>query len=258
MQALTLPARRGWRWLADGFGIFRKNRLMLSLAVLGYWMLMVLINSFPLIGKFAATLLFPVFSVSLMNACRMIDQGNPLTPPILFSGFRRNLRPLLVLGVVYGVVSVVILGIVALIDSGVLFQYLVLGNPPDDQALSSADFLLAVQLALLLYAPIIMAYWYAPVLVAWHDLPAGKALFFSFVACLRNWRAFLVYALSVMVFGALLPGLMVGLLISMIPAGGNQFSILLTLLIVLIFMPSLYASFYVTYRDVFVSVNEDA
>jgi hypothetical protein len=61
-----------------------------------------------------------------------------------------------------------------------------------------------------------------------------------------------------MVFGALLPGLMVGLLISMIPAGGNQFSILLTLLIVLIFMPSLYASFYVTYRDVFVSVNEDA
>lgn len=231
---------------------------MLSLAVLGYWMLMVLINSFPLIGKFAATLLFPVFSVSLMNACRMIDQGNPLTPPILFSGFRINLRSLLVLGVIYGVISVAILGIVALIDSGVLFQYLVLGNPPDDQALSSNDFLLAVLLALILYAPIVMAYWYAPVLVAWHDLPAGKALFFSFVACLRNWRAYLVYALSVMVFGALLPGLLVGLLISMIPAGGSQFSILLTLMIMLIFMPSLYASFYVTYRDVFVSVDEDA
>ena len=79
---------------------------MLSLAVLGYWMLMVLINSFPLIGKLAATLLFPVFSVSLMNACRMIDQGNPLTPPILFSGFRKNLRSLLVLGVVYSAVTV--------------------------------------------------------------------------------------------------------------------------------------------------------
>lgn len=258
MQALTLPAGRGWRWLSDGFGIFRKNRLMLSLAVLGYWMLMVLINSFPLIGKFAATLLLPVFSVSLMNACRMIDQGASLTPPILFSGFRKNLRSLLVLGVIYSIASVIILGIVSLIDSGVLFQYLVLGNPPDDQALSSADFHLAVQLALLLYAPLIMAYWYAPVLVAWHDLPAGKALFFSFVACARNWRAFLVYALTVMVFGALLPGLLVGLLISMIPAGSDQFSILLTLLIVLIFMPSLYASFYVTYRDVFVSVDEDA
>ena len=118
----------------------------------------------------------------------------------------------------YSVVSVLILGIVALIDSGVLFQYLVLGTPPDDQALSSDNFLLAVLLALLLYAPIIMAYWYAPVLVAWHDLPASKALFFSLVACLRNWRAFLVYALTVMVFGAMLPGLMVGLLISMIPA----------------------------------------
>jgi len=258
MQALTLPARRGWRWLSEGFGIFSKNRLMLSLAVLGYWMLLVLINSFPLIGKFAATLLFPVFSVSLMNACRLIDQGNPLTPPILFSGFRKNLRSLLVLGVIYCVVGVFILGLTTLLDGGVLFHYLVLGNPPDDQALSSTDFLLAAQLALLFYTPVIMAYWYAPVLVAWHDLPAGKALFFSFVACLRNWRAFLVYTLSVMVFGALLPGLLVGLLISMIPAGGSQFSILLTLLIVLIFMPSLYASFYVTYRDVFVNVDEDA
>lgn len=258
MQALTLPASRGWRWLSIGFGIFRKNRLMLSLAVLGYWILMVLINSFPLIGKLAATLLFPAFSVSLMNACRLVDQGDPLTPSILFSGFRKNLRSLLVLGVIYSVVSVVILGIVALIDSGFLFQYLVLGNRPDDEALSSADFLLAVQIALLLYAPIIMAYWYAPVLVAWHDLPAGKALFFSFVACLRNWRVFLVYSLTIMIFGALLPGLMVGLLISMIPAGSDQFSILLTLLIVIIFMPSLYASFYVTYRDVFVSAKEDA
>ena len=244
--ALTLGVLNTWLGWCVGWG------------VLGYWMLMVLINSFPLIGKLAATLLFPVFSVSLMNACRMIDQGNPLTPPILFSGFRKNLRSLLVLGVVYSVVSVLILGIVALIDSGVLFHYLVLGNPPDDQALSSENFLLAVLLALLLYAPIVMAYWYAPVLVAWHDLPASKALFFSFVASLRNWRAFLVYALTVMVFGALLPGLLVGLLVSMIPAGSNQFSILLTLLIVLIFMPSLYASFYVTYRDVFVSVDEDA
>lgn len=257
MQALTLPAGRGWRWLSDGFGIFRKNRLTLSLAVLGYWMLMVLINSFPLIGKIVATLLFPVFSVGLMKACQLIDQGIPLTLPILFSGFRKNLRLLLVLGAIYGVVSVVILGIVALIDGGVLFQYLVLGNQPDDQALSSTDFLLAMQLALLLFLPVIMAYWYAPVLVAWHDLPTGKALFFSFVACLRNWRAFLVYALTVMIFGALLPGLMVGLLISMIPAGSNQFSVLLTLLIVIIFMPSLYASFYVTYRDVFVSADQD-
>jgi hypothetical protein len=35
-----------------------------------------------------------------------------------------------------------------------------------------------------------MAYWYAPVLAGWHGLSPAKALFFSFVACLRNWRAF--------------------------------------------------------------------
>ena len=69
MQALKLPARRGLRWLTDGYALFRKNRLMLSLAVLGYWSLMALINSFPFVGQLATTLLIPVFSVSLMNVC---------------------------------------------------------------------------------------------------------------------------------------------------------------------------------------------
>lgn len=40
MQALTLPARRGWRWLTEGFQIFRKKQLLLSFLVLGYWVLM--------------------------------------------------------------------------------------------------------------------------------------------------------------------------------------------------------------------------
>ncbi|MFZ4539059.1 BPSS1780 family membrane protein [Propionivibrio sp.] len=258
MQALTRPANRGWRWLFDGFLIFRKNQLMLSLAVLGYWMLMALINTVPVIGQIAATVLIPVFSVSLMNACRTIEQGSPFPPQILFSGFHNNLRPLLVLGAIYLVASVSLLGITALVDDGVLFQLVVLGNKPEEQALSSSEFVLAVQLALVLFSPLVMAYWFAPVLVAWHDLSAGKSLFFSFVACVRNWRAFLVFCAAIMVFGALIPGLLVGLLSSFLANGGEMFSVMLTLLTVLIFLPTLYASFYVSYRDVFVTIDEDA
>ncbi len=258
MQALTIPARRGWRWLSEGFVIFRKKQLMLSLFVLGYWMLMALISSFPIIGQLVATLLIPAFSVSLMNACRLIEQGAPLQPQLLFSGFDRNLRPLLVLGITYILLSVIILGLTALVDDGALFNLVVMGQRPDEELLGSGGVMLAGQLALILFSPMMMAYWYAPVLVAWHDLPAGKALFFSFVACLRNWRAFLVYSAAVLVCGALIPGLALGLLSMAFADGAEMLSVVLTVLVMLVLLPTLYASFYVSYRDVFVSVAADA
>jgi len=258
MKARNLPAGQGWRWLSGGFGLFRKNRLTLSLTVLSYWMLMAAINSLPVIGQIVATLLIPVFSVSLMNACRQVEQGSPLQPQVIFSGFRQNLRTLLVLGGAYTVASACILGIASIIDGGVLFQIIVMGDRPDENALSSGAFVMAVQTALLLFIPVMMAYWFAPVLAAWHGLSAGKSLFFSLVACAQNWRAFLAYATAVVVFGALLPGLMVGLLVSAIPHGSELFSVLLPILIVLIFMPTLYASFYASYRDVFIAIDEDA
>lgn len=258
MQALTLPAGRGWRWLSDGFRIFRKNQLMLSLIVLSYWMLVGVVNIFPILGPLASTLCIPVFSVSLMNACRMIEQGEPMSHRILFSGFEENLRPLLLLGFIYIIAGVGIFGLSALIDEGVLFQLVVLGKKPGEEALVGGDFLLAAQLALLLFAPLMMAYWYAPVLVAWHGLPAGKSLFFSFVACTRNWRAFLAYSVAILVFGALIPGLALGLLSTLLADGGDFSTVFLTLLIVFVLAPTLYASFYVSYRDVFVVINEDA
>jgi len=257
MQALTLPAARGWRWLTEGFAIFRRNQLRLSLAVLGYWILMALINSVPLLGQLVATLLIPVFSVSLMNACRLLEQGTPLPPQLLFSGFQQNLRSLLVLGAVYIAVSIAILGIVAAVDGGVLFRLVVVGQSPSENTLTSEAVMFAGQLALVLFAPLMMAYWYAPVLVAWNGLPVGKALFFSFVACLRNWRAFVVYSASIAVVGALIPGMLVGLFSAMSVGGVELVSVVLTSLIVLVLLPTLYASFYVSYRDVFVSIDEN-
>ena len=59
---------------------------------------------------------------------------------------------------------------------------------------ASGSLLLATQIALFLLCPLIMAYWYAPVLAGWHGFSPAKALFFSFVACARTWRAFLVYS----------------------------------------------------------------
>ncbi|MEO8408988.1 MAG: BPSS1780 family membrane protein, partial [Propionivibrio sp.] len=117
----------------------------------------------------------------------------------------------------------------------------------------ASEIVLAGQVALTLFLPVMMAYWFAPVLVAWHNVSAGKALFFSFVACVRNWRAFLVYVLAVVLVGALLPGLIVGVLGTLFAGGASVVSVALTVLITLVLLPTLYASFYISYRDVFVA-----
>lgn len=258
MQALTLPTKRGWRWLADGFRIFRKSPLLLGVIVVGYWILMAVVNAIPLLGPIAATLCIPAFSVSLMNVCRDVEHERPIAPLHLFSGFRRNLRPLLALGALYLGGVLAILGVSALADGGALMQMMISGKPPGEELLAGGSFLVATQIALLLLTPLMMAYWYAPVLAAWHDLPVGKALFFSFIACLRNWRAFFAYAVALMLFGALLPGLALGLLASLMPQSANFFTALFFMPLLLVLAPTLFASFYVSYRDVFVTIQEEA
>lgn len=258
MQALTLPTKRGWRWLADGFRIFRKSPLLLGVIVVGYWFLMAVVNAIPLLGPIVATLCIPAFSVSLMNVCRDVEHERAIAPLQLFSGFRSNLRPLLALGALYLGGVLAILGVSALADGGALMQMMISGKPPGEELLAGGSFLVATQIALLLLTPLMMAYWYAPVLAAWHDLPVGKALFFSFIACLRNWRAFFAYAVALMVFGALLPGLALGLLASLMPQSASFFTALFFMPLLLVLAPTLFASFYVSYRDVFVTIQDEA
>ncbi len=254
MQALTLPAKRGWQWLNEAFRIFRKAQFMLPLIVLSYWMMMVIMNSIPLIGPVAATILIPVFSVSLMNVCRILERGEAINPTLLFSGFKQNLQTLLILGIIYLLIALGILGLTSLFDGGSLFNFFVADRESKEAVSGDGDVMLAAQVGLAFFIPLMMAYWYAPVLVAWHGLSASKALFFSFIACLRNWRAFLVYSVAVFVLGAVLPAF----ILRFFADAGKTALIMLTLSLVFIGLPLLYASFYVSYRDVFVVVDEDA
>ena len=100
-----------------------------------------------------------------------------------------------------------------------------------------------------------------------HELPAAQLAAFIgilqcglhrfLVACARNWRVFLVYAGATLLFGAILPGVVVGMLSLMFSDVSKVFSVMFTTLIVLVILPTLYASFYVSYREVFVFDDEN-
>lgn len=252
MQAQQLSARQGWRWLAAGFALFRRNPAQLTMITIGGWLLIVFVNSLPLLGPALATLSIPAFSVGLMNACRELDRGRPLFFPVLFTGFRiPQTRTLLVLGALYLAVSLLALAVSALADGGLFMQTMLGSYQPTEEDLARGDLIAGAQLALLAMAPAIMAWWFAPVLVAWHGFDAGKALFFSFVACVRNWKAFLAYSACVALFGAFLPGLLFGVLVAAIPALAPFLTSLFIVPLLLILAPALVASCYVSYCQVF-------
>ncbi|HEX5801542.1 MAG TPA: BPSS1780 family membrane protein [Azospira sp.] len=254
MQALQLSARQGWGWLTAGFALFRKNPAQLTMIIIGYWLLIVFVNSLPLIGPVLATLTIPAFSVGLMNTCRELDRGRPVLIPVLFAGFRiPQTKTLLVLGALYLAVSLFALAVSALADGGLFMQTMLGSYQPTEEDMARGELVAGAQLALLVMAPAIMAWWFAPVLVAWHGVSAGKALFFSFVACVRNWKPFLAYTACVTLFGALLPGLLVGVLAAVLPALAPFLTSLILVPLLLILAPALVASFYVSYREVFVS-----
>jgi hypothetical protein len=49
---------------------------------------------------------------------------------------------------------------------------------------------------LVLHTPLFLMFWHAPALVHWHGVTPAKSLFFSMVACLKNFGAYAVYALT--------------------------------------------------------------
>ena len=179
--------QRGWAWQREGLQLWRRNPALITFATFGYLLSIVVLSIVPLLGQLVASLLMPALSVGVLNACRAVDSGRKTGPDVLFSGFKSNLQGLVVVGGLYLAATLVVLMLVMLVDDGSLAAVM-RGEDMDTQAAadSSLGFTLAVGLAL--STPVMMAYWFAPALAGWWKLPAAKAMFFSFYACLR-WRS---------------------------------------------------------------------
>jgi hypothetical protein len=251
VRAQTVSPAEGWRWLATGFAIFRRNPPILSLLVVIYWLTVIFLNVLPVIGAIAASLVIPGLSVGLMQAARNIERGQEVGIQTLYGGLRENTRTLLALGALYLAVTLGILGLSTIIDGGDLLRYMLASGRAERAVVEDADFALPALFVLVMLVPVLMAWWFAPVLAAWHRLPLGKALFFSFVACWMNWRAFLAYGAAMLLLAGLAPAVLVGLLALLLPGVAGFISSLLIVFMVLVMGPVVFASFYASYRDIF-------
>ena len=245
----TVPAKNGWFWLVKGFALFRKNPAMWLFLVFAYWIAVALLGQVRYLGPAASTVLLPAFSVSFMVMCAVLDRGGILQPALLLSGFRQRPSTLIALGALYLLAIVFVLGITSLADSGALLQWMLSGQEPSVDAFRDGSVSRAMLLAMLAGTPVVMAFWFAPVLAAWNRMGAAQSLFYSFFSVWRNWRAFFVYGSALALGGVVfLIGLTVAALVTQ---GQVQALRFVGLMITLLMLPTLFASFYASYRDIF-------
>jgi hypothetical protein len=250
----VVPARHGWHWIKAGFRGFWAQPIVWIAIVFTHLLIMSLLTRLQIgpvpLGVAITLVLVPFFSVGFMNIARTVDGGTRPGLPLLFSGFRSAQKPLAMLGVVYLLAHVVLIGLLALTVPS--------GGAPDPALREGGADATAMHVALLrgnllatvLYLPIVAAFWYAPVLVAWQGHSAGKALFFSFFAFLANWRAFILYGVLVTLIAVGLLGVSIVVFGSIGKQGGDALRLALPVYLAIL-MPTLYASFYANYSDVF-------
>jgi uncharacterized membrane protein len=242
LEIRTVPAGRGAAWLLEGWKYFESN----AGAWIGIGLIMIAISFVSMIVVFAGVILqflAPVFIGGLVLGCREISAGRKLTINHLFAGFSQHTGNLMLLSVLYFLGTLVIMVLMV----AMLFMLLgvdfitaamregdiqtVLNGDMEFLADSMRSVLLVVLTGLLFFLPLVMAFWFAPVLIVLDGYSAVEAMKHSFTGCLKNILPFLVYGV-------------VGLVLSFLAA-------IPLMLGWFILMPMVVASLYIAYRDIY-------
>jgi hypothetical protein len=253
MKLNVVPAKNGSLWVRQGIRAFWKQPLALSGLFFMFMASMSLLSLVPVLGAFLALMLLPAASLGLMAAAREVDLGKFPMPLILVAGFRTGQdgkRNMVVLGLIYGLCFVGVMGLSTLVDGGDFAKLYLVGGSLEMDTLMKPEFQNAMWLSLMLYLPLSLVFWHAPALTHWHAVPVTKSLFFSTVACLSNWRAFLVFGVmwTAIFLGTTLVITLIGGLI-----GDGDFAAMALLPAILMLASMFFCSTFYSFKDCFTS-----
>jgi len=252
----TCPPSAGWDWLMQGLQLFRSKPGEMFLFGNTYLFIILFIGILiPFIGAAAVAIASPALGFGIMLAGKMGQKGLRVSPSVLFNAFnqdnRKHLQSLLILGAIYTACFAFIR----------LLAHLVLGAQPtvsiEDlqkaDAATSAAFMEYMVLYMIFIGitsiPVLLAFWFAPVLVVWHNMKPMQALFSSWVAVWRNKSSFLIYGMGWLVLGLGFSSVFV-VLFTMLGLPAAFVSALNMMCVALVMAVSL-CTFYPSYKAVF-------
>ncbi|MBI2768066.1 MAG: hypothetical protein HYX47_00445 [Burkholderiales bacterium] len=241
MKLNIVPARTGIQWVKLGIRTFFKQPLALAGLFFLYMAAVILVAQLPYVGIFIGGMLVPAATLGLMAASAEATKGRFPMPTLLVSAFRAGrlqARAMLVLGALYTAGSVAATALASLATGG--------------QPVSGTEVDPGTLLALALHAPLFIMFWHAPALVHWHGVTPVKSLFFSAVACFRNFGAMALYAflwLGVFMGAGTVLGVIGGLI------GGAEMARAVMMPTALLMAAMFSTSIYFTFRDSFVATE---
>lgn len=254
MRLNEVSAKTGYVWFRQGIWVFRRNPIAFMMLLVAYLFAWLVLSLVPVVGALLPMLFAPGISVGFMAASRNATGGKPVYPTVLVSGFREHGKrvavDLLILGVVNSVLVVAAFALTSIADGGLVFRSAVLSIDPDQTEMlaHTSEMAFAAAIFALAYMPISVLMWFAPVLIAWHDVPPAKALFFSWMALWRNRWAFAVYALCWAAVQFILG--VIGLQIAQL-AGTPLLMLMVLAPLTIATIAMIYCSFFATYRGCF-------
>ena len=251
MKLKLVPARTGAVWVKLGMKTFFKQPLALAGLFFIFMAVMSVATMLPVLGLPLAMTLLPAATLGLMAGTREAADGKFPMPLILFTALRAGSAKrsaTLKLGALYAAGFMLAMGASYLVDGGGFAKLYLGGSAPTAELLQAPEFQAAMWVFIGLHLPLSLMFWHAPALVFWHDLPPVKSMFFSIVACFRNFWAFTVFGLAWM--GTIVIAMLaIGALGSLL---GNPALLGMLLFPVLMLLASMFfTSLYFTYRDSF-------
>ena len=258
MKLNIVPARTGFTWVKLGIKTFLQQPLAMSGLFFMFMAILSLATLVPFVGAALALALLPAATLGLMAATQEATKGKFPMPSILISAFRagqQRKRAMMVLGALYAAGFLAIMGISALFDGGQFAKLYLVGGKITEELVTQDSFQLAMWVAMGLYLPLSLLFWHAPALVHWHGVTPVKSLFFSFMACYKNFGAFTVFGLAwtgVFIVAAITVSLIATLLGNPMVASVVMFPVALSI------VAMFFTSVYFTFRDSFEPTPDEA
>ena len=218
-------------WLHQGWTMFLANPGVWIGSTVLLLVILMAISIVPLFGQISAHLLAPLFGAGMVQICRHLSDGGQPEVADLFAGFRHNTGPLVMVGVFFAVGIFGLAFIAFLLVSGGVFGGVITGKIAG-LSIALGGVMLAAIVVLVLSVPVIMATWFAPALVFFHDMKPAAAMRASFDAGAKNWLAMVIFGIF----------LIVSLFFAMLPLG----------LGLVLLLPVFSGAVYASYRDIFV------
>ncbi|WP_299511060.1 BPSS1780 family membrane protein [uncultured Limnohabitans sp.] len=198
MNLKIVPAKTGLKWVSQGMSTFWRQPLALSGLFFLFMTTVSIVSIVPFVGGALALIILPALTLGMMAATQSASDGKFPMPSVLFVAFKAgpHRQAMLQLGGLYAVIFLVVMFLSTLADGGTFAKVYFGGEAMTAEVVTADSFQNALWVSMLFYVPLSMMFWHAPALVHWYGMPAVKSLFFSFVACWRNLRAFVVYVFA--------------------------------------------------------------